>query len=54
MTLLLFFDDKNLLVRDNLQRVYEKPEPAEDLIYRDPLVSTSNSFPSVWQYPETG
>lgn len=54
MSLLLFFDDKNIILRQNLKRIYEKPQVLEKYIYADPLATTSTGMPSVWKNPEDG
>lgn len=48
MNLFLFFDDKNLLQREDMQRSLTKPHKLEQSIYRDPLATTPNGFPTVW------
>ena len=47
-----FFDDKNILYREGLERRYGKPVPAA--VYRDPNAVTSGGLPSVWHDTENG
>lgn len=54
LNLFLFFDDKNLLVREDAERVQCKPEPLLGQKYLDPNATLSNAFPCVWRDPESG
>lgn len=52
LSLLLFFDDKHLLLRENLKRICAQPQL--EAVYIDPVASTSAGFPSVVRDPKTG
>lgn len=52
MNLFLFFDDKNLLVREDTERVLEKPQLLESDKYLDDKAVVSNAFPAIWHDKE--
>lgn len=48
MNLFMFFDDKNLLLRENFSRKLATPQMLTESIYKDPLATITNGFPTVW------